>query len=252
MRKTAWLAFFLTLGSFAAHADEAATLFRAATDAYERADYGTAIDLYEQIIGMGKASWQIYYNLGNAYFRSNQLGRAILNYERARRMNPDEEDIRFNLEYANLRVLDRVPAPPKPSAVVWLESLILSPSFTTVLWLSLGFYALGLLLLAAKFYAPKFQKMRLYRFALWTDIILFVLFFSLFSYRWYKRSTEKFAIVLVPEISVNSSPAEDAKEIFALHEGTKVQVQERSAEWVRIRLRDGKVGWLQSEAIEEI
>ena len=165
------------------------------------------------------------------------------------KLNPDNEDIRFNLEFANLAIVDRIPEPPKQPFVVWIEKVYYAPSFSLLLWVTLALYAAGLALLAAKYFWPRVQNSGLYRALLLTDLVVFVAFLVLFLSRWYKLETEKFAIVLQPEVSVTSSPTEDATEVFALHEGTKMRIQELSGEWVRIRLRDGKSGWIRLQAI---
>ena len=233
-------------------ADEYETLFHQANQYYDNGDYAAAAETYEKIVQAGRGNWQLFYNLGNAYFRLNEIGRAILYYEKALRLNPDNEDIRFNLDYANLKIVDRIPEPPKQAFVLWVERLVLGPPFRTLLWMTLGLYALTLVLLALRYFYVKLEASRGYRLLLWTSSITFVIFLALFGLRWYKLSTEKYGIVMAKAVTVTSSPTRDATEVFELHEGTKLRIEEQSGDWLRIRLRDGKVGWIPRNAVETI
>ncbi len=233
-------------------ADEYETLFHQANQYYDNGDYAAAAETYEKIVQAGRGNWQLFYNLGNAYFRLNEIGRAILYYEKALRLNPDNEDIRFNLDYANLKIVDRIPEPPKQAFVVWIESLVLGPSFRTLMWITVGLYALVMALLALRYFWVKLDNLRAYRLALWSAGMAFVLFLGLFSFRWYKQSTEQYGIVMAKAVTVTSSPTRDATEVFELHEGTKLRIEKQSGDWLRIRLRDGKVGWIPKEAVETI
>lgn len=252
MKRWAYMAVVLLCIAGVSHADEFKTLFHQGNQFYDQGNYAAAVNAYEKIVSSGKANWQVFYNLGNSYFRLHQLGKAILSYEKALKLNPDNEDIRFNLEYANLQVVDRIPEPPRQPLVAWIERQFYAPPFTLLLYLTLGLYALGMFLLGAKYFWPRVQHLRFYRGSVWITLILFAMVSTLFLIRWYKEGTEKYAIVLKPEISVTSSPTRDAKEVFSLHEGTKLQIQELSGDWARIRLRDGKIGWIQREAIGRI
>ncbi len=236
----------------ASRADEFETLFQKGNRYYEEGKYEAAIQSYEEIVRAGRGNWQVFYNLGNAYFRQNQLGKAILNYERALKLNPDNEDIRFNLEYANLKIVDRIPEPPKQAFVRWVETLFWKPSFGFLLWMTLGFYTAGMLLLSSRYYWPRLQSRRALKAATYLSWTLFLIFAVMFLLQWYHIETRTYAIVMQKEVRVTSSPTEDAVEVFSLHEGTKVQLQELSGKWVRIRLRDGKNGWLPLDSIEKI
>ncbi len=252
-RILAWIfAISLLSGSSSLRADEYSDLFQRANQAYDAGNYSAAIAGYLQIYRAGRGNWQLFYNLGNAYFRADSLGKAILFYEKALKLNPDNEDIRFNLEYANLKIVDRIPEPPKQPWVRWMEGIVLGPPFSVVLWTTLILYALFLVGFALRYFWPRLEYQRGYRFAVWSTGILFAAFLMLFSFRWMKQSTERFGVILAPEVTVTSSPTADATAVFQLHEGTRFKVEELSGKWVRIRLRDGKVGWVPREVLEFI
>lgn len=230
-------------------ADEAQTLFHQGNKLYDAEKYEQAARMYEQVIAAGKVNWEVYYNLGNAYFRLREIGEAILNYEKALKLDPDNEDAQFNLELANLSIVDRIPEPPKQTLVRWVEKAYSAPSFSLLLWLTLSLYALGILLFAARYFWPRITYQGGYRFLLWSIGLAFVFSLCVFVLRWQKLESAQYAIVMQPKLSVTSSPTENATEVFELHEGTKLKVEEQIGKWVRIRLRDGKVGWMPRQAI---
>ena len=244
--------FFIFFAPSLLFADEAATLFQQGNQSYQAGEYQKAVEAYERILQLGKENWQVYYNVGNAYYKLQQPGKAILNYERALRLYPDNEDIRFNLELANLQITDRIPAPLRSDVLVWLDntlqfiSLESSAMLTLVSWLAL-FSGLIMILVSRK---AKGQQWG--RTLAWTAGVIFIVFGGLFAYQYYDHQTTNFGIVMAPRVIVRSSPAEDATEVFILHEGAKVRIEAQTRDWARIRLADGKVGWLAAAAAEKI
>lgn len=246
-----WIAvfgiFFLSFGQ--PFCDEAESLFHQGNKLYEEGKYSGAVEVYERVIASGKQNWQLYYNLGNAYYKLNETGRAILNYERALKLNTENEDIQFNLQLANLAIIDRIPEPPKAFWIVLIENIHFAPSFNTLVWITLALYAVFMLFFALKFFRPQLRENRLMQFLSGASLVFFIASFLWFAFRWYEVETEKYAIVIQEEVSVTSSPTQDATEVFALHEGTKLKIEQQSGDWVRIRLLDGKVGWLPVDVL---
>lgn len=243
---------FVLLFVFSAYADEAESLFHQANQLYEAGNYQQAAETYEKILALEKANWQVYYNLGNAYYKQRQIAKAILNYERALQLNRDNEDIRFNLDLANLSVADRIPAMPRSLVVVWLDQAIhlftaeQAATLALIFWMLL--FAGAILWLLARRESARNWARRL----VWSAGTIWLVFALIFAMLAYERATFHEAIVLAPRVVVRSSPAGDATEMFILHEGVKVRLQERSGDWRRIRLADGKVGWLEAKTIEAI
>lgn len=244
--------FALTCGAPFVFADEAATLFQQGNQAYQAGDYQQAAEAFERIIALKRENWQVYYNLGNAYFKQRKIGAAILNYERALRLNRANEDIRFNLDLANLSVTDHILEPPRSAIVVWLDRALKFFSLEQSAWWALLFWwgaFLGLIF----FFAGRKEGLRRAGLRLaWISGSVCALFAALFFRQWYEQRTEQYGIVMSSRIVARSSPAADATEVFIIHEGAKVRLQERSGVWLRIRLADGKVGWLQAESVTKI
>ncbi len=229
---------------------QALSYFQKGNDAYQKADYRQAIEQYELAVQQGYASVALYYNLGNSYFKTNQIGRCILNYERARRLAPRDPDVQFNLQIAQLFVVDKIVIPPPFFLVkVWsdVKGYLSSNQIGAT---ALFFYILTIGVLIARILIRKAAVQSFARYATLPVLILFVLSTFLFVVRVNDDLSTKEAVVLVDKVAVASSPSQDAMEVFALHEGVKVRVTDRSGAYSRIALPDGKVGWLPTSTIE--
>lgn len=242
----------LACGAPLVFADEAATLFQQGNAAYQAGNYQQAAEAFERIIALKKENWQVYYNLGNAYFKQRKIGAAILNYERALRLNRSNEDIRFNLELANLSVTDHILEPPRSAILVWLDDALKFFPLEQSAWWALLFWWGAFLGLILFFAGRKEGSRRTGRRLAWITGSLCALFAALFFRQWYEQRTEQYGIVMSSRVIARSSPAADATEVFIIHEGAKARLQERSGDWVRIRLADGKVGWLKVESVAKI
>lgn len=233
-------------------ADEAASLFQQGNQQYQAGQYAEAAAAYEKILALGKENWQVYYNLGNAYFKLRQHGKAILNYERALQRNRQNEDVRFNLDLVNLAITDHIPEPPRALVVVWIDAALNFFSLEQAALFGLIFWILMFLGLMATLVAGKRSWQRLGRRVAWGAGAAGLLFALIFATLLYRQRTERYGIVLQKRVIVHSAPDAEATEAFILHEGAKFQLQEESGQWARVRLADGKVGWLRREAVEAI
>ena len=236
----------ITGAAFAVQAD---SLFRQANEYYANADYEKAIDLYLKIDSLGYESSELYYNTGNAFFRSNKQGKARLYYERALNLNPSDEDINANLRYNESMLTDRFDEVPVLFFVRWYHSLL--NLFSSDLWayISLSFFILTLGgLFVYVFSGSGFWR----RTGFYTGIIsLFISLLSLvFAFR---QSNEKdAAIVMSPSLTVKSAPRNSGKDLFVLHEGSKIWVLNELEGWKEIRISDGRKGWIPAGQIEKI
>ncbi len=225
---------------------EVPALFREANSLYEQGDYPRAADGYREIVDGGWESAPVYYNLGNAYFKQNRLGPAILYYRRAQNLAPRDPEIDKNLEYTRVALRDDIAARPLPR---WRRV-----SGTVAGWLSLGewvaisagLYFLTFLWVLAVILrrslgkvSPPVLKTLLPALAL--SAALAVLAFS--HYR-----TPR-AIVLAPQVSVRYGPQETDAAAFNLHEGTEVRVVRERNGWKQIALPDGTSGWLPADSL---
>ncbi|NOZ55652.1 MAG: tetratricopeptide repeat protein [Calditrichaeota bacterium] len=224
-------------------------LFEQGNSFYRDGQYEKAIEAYEKVRQLGYESPELYYNLGNAYFRTGQIGKAVLNLERARRLAPKDEDIRHNLQIVNLRVVDKVPHPPKLFFQVWYEAVrnLLSVDGWTLLFVVLYVLAASLVVVWVLARRPVIRTLARRALAF---VLVLLLGTGLFWIGALRASRVVHAVVTVPRVEVLSAPEEGATEVFPLHEGVVVQIRDRSDGWYEIRLPDGKVGWLKKEAVE--
>ena len=229
---------------------DAEALFVQANLEYREEDFGEAIRLYEQIKNNGWESGELYYNLGNAYFRESKLGPAILNYERARGFLPGDSDLSRNLEIANLRIVDKIEPLLEFLPVRWMKAFLrLFPARSWVV-LGLAFYWCAILSIVAwRLLGTSSLSRWLVRAAI-SSALAGVISAGLLTGRiWLDRSQVP-AVVMVPEVEALSAPAAGATEVFRIHEGTRLRIGTRSSDWSEIILPDGKVGWIPSQAIE--
>ncbi len=231
--------------------DDFAQLTNAA-NAYSTQDYQTAIDIYEQILASGRDAFEIYYNLGNAYFKNNDIGPAILNYERAARINPSDPDLQYNLNIAQGRTVDKIEMISVPEFVTGYKSFVNTiPADRWGVFSLIAFILLLMSLLGFLFLNQKLTKqIMLSAGGLFLLLTLFFFYLGWQQQRWLNDRKE--AIIFQPSITVTSTPDDAGEELFVLHEGTKVSIVERFRDWVRIRIGDGNTGWVPKEVAEEI
>ena len=220
--------------------------------AYMKNDYASAIQIYEALLNRGEAA-DIYYNLGNSYYKAGDIAKAILNYERALLLQPGNGDIRANLEIARSKTVDKVEPGPEIFFVSWTKSLINSMSVDS--WAVCG--VVCFILLIVSLYLFIFSKQIVLKKAGFISGIVFLavtILANVFANQQKDELTNRnSAIVINPSVTVRSTPSESGTSLFILHEGHKVGVKDGSMkDWKEIRLEDGKVGWVPASAIEII
>ena len=220
--------------------------------AYMRNDYASAIQIYESLLTKGEAA-EIYYNLGNSYYKTDDIAKAILNYERALLLQPGNADVRANLEIARSKTIDKVVSVPDIFFVTWTKSLINCLSVDACAKLRVAFF----ILLLVSFSLFFFSKQIVWKKSGFIAGIVFLVFVVLSNVFASEQKTELMnrnnAIILSPSVTVRSTPSESGTSLFVLHEGHKIEIKDNSMrEWKEIRLEDGKVGWVPASAIEVI
>lgn len=225
----------------------------AADSAYVKGDYKAAIEIYESLAANNGESADVYYNLGNAYYKSENIAKAVLNYERALLLNPDDEDIRFNLELARSKTVDKVAPEYKFFLMEWLESIInlLSISAWSVLAV-VSFVVMLLTLLLFLFGKSVSTKKTGFIIALFS---LFITIFANLSalHRYHYLTERNDAVIMEPSVTAKSTPSNSGTELFVIHEGRKVKISDDSMrEWTEIELEDGNKGWIPSSSLERI
>ena len=220
--------------------------------AYMKNDYASAIQIYEALLNRGEAA-DIYYNLGNSYYKAGDIAKAILNYERALLLQPGNGDIRANLEIARSKTVDKVEPVPEIFFVSWTKSLINSMSVDS--WAVCG--VVCFILLIVSLYLFIFSKQIVLKKAGFISGIVFLavtILANVFANQQKDELTNRnSAIVINPSVTVRSTPSETGTSLFILHEGRKVEIKDNSMrEWKEIRLEDGKVGWVPASSVEVI
>ena len=223
-----------------------------ADSAYVRGQYQQAIKDYESLLKQG-ASADLYYNLGNAYYRSENITRAVLNYERALLLSPGDRDIRFNLQIARSKTIDKIVPESEMFFFTWYRSLVNLMSVDAWAWTALVSLALVIVLLLIYLFS---DRIWLRKIGFFGGFVLLVLFALSNVFAWQQKQDllyRKGAIVVSPSVTVKSTPAKNGTDLFILHEGTKVSITDGSMKgWTGIRIADGKEGWIESDMIEEI
>jgi tetratricopeptide (TPR) repeat protein len=242
--------------SFSASAQEkdyADSLWDAANLAYVEGRWADAISDYQMISSMGLESASLYCNTGDAFFKDGNVPMAILYYERALKLDPSYDDARYNLDLLNSTIQDRIDPVPEFVLKAWAREIcyIMDSNAWTVCFFVL--FALTLAMALLFLLAPTVGGRRT---GFFTGIVLLLLaVFSLCFSVWQKNDYMKAegAIVMRPVTSVKSSPsAEASKDLFILHEGTKVKIIDQVGSWNNIELADGRQGWIPSGDIETI
>lgn len=251
MRKIIYIATFLLLSS-CLWAGENEDLITQADKDYSEGLYNNAIENYSKVLQNGYVSAGLYYNLGNAYFKTNDLASAILYYEKARRLAPDDEDIQFNLNVANSRITDKIEEIPVIFYKRWGNRILNSFDLTTWARFNVALFIIILVLITVFFLSG---KLLLKKITFWTAIIVFVFFlltltFSIQSYHRINKIHE--AVVFNPSLTVKSSPTENSVDLFVVHEGTKVSITDQLGIWYEIRIANGSAGWVLKEMVKPI
>lgn len=228
----------------------------AASEAYRKEDYKKSIDLYEQIVAQGlsekRESAEIYYNLGNAYFRDNQIAKAILHYERALLLKPADSDIRHNLRFARTRIEDRIDT----TGSLFLVNLInkLQNRFTSNTWsgIAIVFFLLFLVCIGIFLFI---RSIWMKKTAFYTGlVVLFLLIVcNVFAFRQKNMLIHRDTGIVMPvSASVMTSPDVNSKELFRLHAGTKVKLNRTDGNWYEVEIANGSVGWTSKDNVEII
>ena len=224
----------------------------AADEAYKRGNYQQAIAQYDSLIKQQPTA-ELYYNLGNAHFRTDNITQAILAYERALLLKPGDNDIRFNLEFARSKTIDNITPKSEMFFFSWYRSLVSALSTDGWAFLAVASIVFVLLLLLLYLFAT---RVWLRQVGFYGAILFLALFLAsnLFAYQQKRQLlTQAGAIVTESSVSVKKTPDKTSTEAFLLHEGTRVTITDRSiANWISVRLDDGREGWMPKTSVEEI
>lgn len=223
-----------------------------ADSAYARQQYQQAIKDYEELLHDG-VSAELYYNLGNAYYRTDNITRAVLNYERALLLSPGDGDIRFNLQMARSKTIDKITPESEMFFVTWYHALVNIMSVDGWARTALVSFALAIVLALAYLFSARIWVRKVGFFGGLAFIAVFILA-NLFAYQQRQELDNRTgAIIISSAVPVKSTPSKSGTDLFILHEGTKVEITDGTMRgWKEIRVADGKEGWIETSKIEII
>ncbi len=232
-------------------ADSNLSLIEKANSEYINGNYIQAIETYNLILETDYESAELYYNLGNAYYKNNQLAYSILFFEKAKLLAPNDEDINFNLELANSHTTDKIEAIPELFIKSWYNSI--SSIYISDFWAIVSMITFFACLIFFSLFLFT-HKTGIKRTAFYISILFLII--AVMSFSFSRNETRKQTAhncgIIFNSITVKSSPDNNGTDLFLLHEGTKVEILEPNNEWVKIKLRDGSKGWVTTENMEII
>jgi tetratricopeptide (TPR) repeat protein len=220
--------------------------------AYKKGNYASATDFYLKFLNSGYESPDIYYNLGNCYYRTNDIAKAILYYEKAKRLAPEDADIQMNLQLANLKITDRIPPDAQLFFVSWWHNVVnmASERGWGVICIFLFCIFLGLIIL----YLTS-QSLGLRKLGFWAGLLMLILCISAFMLarvQYDVMNTHDTAIIMSPTVTAKGSPADNGTQLFVVHEGTKVKIIKTEGSWTEVKLANGNQGWVATTDITPI
>lgn len=255
--KTIRYAFLLfSLMSFlsvsACYGNEDEQLLRRADSAYQQENYPAAISLYEQIAANGNEGSILFYNLGNAYYKSGENAKALLWYERALKLDPSDEDIQHNIAFVNRKIIDKIDAVPETLFAQWWHKV--TNLLTERQWAVLSIIGSFLLFLSIGAYLfARSGGVRTTGFVTFWISIIIIVFSVIFANRQKEKAIHHTdAIVMDLVVDAKNAPNAGGKNLFVIHEGLKVQITNEMNGWVEIRLPNGEKGWIAQNSIEKI
>lgn len=251
MKKLFFLLCILSTSFFVAQTNNK-SLFEKANLNYKEGKYQAAIDIYQQIIVKDSVSSELYFNIANAYYKLNSVANTIYYYEKALLLDPLNLDAANNLEFAKRMTIDNIEELPKTFLQKLEANYVQKLSYNQWATLAIVFSFLAATLFLLFYFSSLSGKKRVY--FLTSMLSFFLLIVSVFiSYNQYQKVTRtKTAIIFAPNVSVNNAPTINSDEIFVLHEGTKINILDTVDNWKKIKLADGKIGWISADKLKEL
>jgi len=246
------IAFTSLLPQVASSQETGKDKFDKGVTSFSSGNYQEALDNWLELYNTGYRSANLNYNIGNAYFKMNNIPAAILFFERAWLLKPSDENINYNLQIARTLIVDRFQEIPELFFVRWYNYISLLVAANKWAAFSLACFILSLLLLSLYIYTSRY-KFKVAGF--WMAMILFLFSVSSLSFSMRNKSLvydSHRAIIISPLVSGKSSPDNSGTDLFVLHDGTKVIIEDEVGEWYEIRLSDGNKGWVPVNSLNII
>ena len=230
----------------------ATTKFDEANELYRKNNFQKAIEAYHFLIEQGYHTTELHYNLGNAYYKINKIAHSIYHYEKALQIDINNKDAFINLQFAKKMCIDVIEVLPENFSQKIQRKYIGLLTYDDWAWVGVVFSFVFAIFFLLFYFGKSSQGRRLFFVIMSFSMILMVvsLSFSIQQYNYYKKY--KPAIVFSEKINVQDAPNDYSKTLFQLHEGTKVYVLDAVANWKKIKLTDGKIGWIEKQTIKEL
>ena len=219
---------------------------------YSKGKYDLAIQNYESIIASGKESAEVYFNLGNCYYKLHKVAPAVYNLEKALLLNPNDDEIKTNLDFARKMAIDDIKIIPKVGFHKLIQDFTSTYYYDTWAWIAVALALVFFLFFLGYYFSGTTLKKRIFFTGMFVILLGITLSVSAGIFERNRLENEKPAIVFAETAPVKSEPKTASPDSFILHEGTKVYVLESIANWKKIELTDETTGWIESSAIKEI
>ncbi|MFM1753281.1 MAG: hypothetical protein RLZZ236_220 [Bacteroidota bacterium] len=246
MKHLVYIVVFITSFGFAQSGFEKGNVL------YQKGQYEQAIQAYESVLDSHQQSVELYFNLGNCYYKLNKVAPSIYNYEKALVLAPEDADITNNLKFAQKLTIDEVKEVPKVGFAKLLRDFTGIYHFNTWAWISVVFGLLFLGFFIGYYFSPTDLYKRIFFFGMFLWIVLLLVGLGAAIFEKNHFVSERPAIVFAEVTEVKSEPQKASPATFILHEGTKVFVEETLGKWKKIQLTDGTEGWIEATAIREV
>ena len=221
-------------------------VFELGNKQYVNENYSAAISLYDSILISGLESSELYYNLGNCHYKTNDWANAIWHYEKSLQLN-NIEKTKHNLELVKLKIIDRIEPLPQLFYKKWWINL--TQSLSTQVWQILTLFGMGLIFILQLISQFTSLKSKLIT-KIFSTITVIILLITQTSY--HNNFTKKEAIIFSETITVNSAPTSSSTNLFTLHAGSKVEIIDTIGDWINIKIANGNSGWIGQNSIKEL
>ncbi|OOG73414.1 tetratricopeptide repeat protein [Flavobacterium sp. A45] len=219
---------------------------------YQNGEYAEAAKAYESVLEANKESVELYFNLGNCYYKLNQTAPAIYNYEKALVLDPSDKDVLNNIKFAQKQTIDEIKVVPKVGFEKLLRDFTGIYPFDTWAWITIVFAFLFLSFFMGYYFYQTVIVKRIFFVGMFVILLLLVMSISAAFFEKSHFDNERPAIVFAESVDVRSEPQSASATTFVLHAGTKVYVGEILGAWKKIQLTDGTEGWIDARAIKEV
>lgn len=226
--------------------------FKKGNDLYQNAKYADAAKAYEAVLEANQESAELYFNLGNCYYKMHQTANAIYNYEKALVLDPNNKEALNNIKFAQKQTIDEIKVVPKVGFAKLLRDFTGIYPFETWAWITISFAFLFLLFFMGYYFYQTVTIKRVFFVGMFVVLLFLLMSISAAFFEKSHFDNERPAIVFAESADVRSEPQNASATTFVLHPGTKVYVEETLGNWKKIQLTDGTEGWIDKQAIKEV